>query len=215
MNEIKRTNKNLKSKLSKENLRFYKDIYQYIRTHDITRDQQHQILNEILTDFVNRQNNDELLMGSIRNPETYSNEILCKYEIGKSSFAMLTLRRFLPITLIIYCVYFLYPSFLNPFPFSDLNPNLVDVQLQVLVLAIFMFILFLVTTVESKEKIFRAGLGSSAKSLIVLIDFILSLIVFDRFKHLIVSSILVPKVVIYLLLGLAILIKFIDRRKVL
>jgi len=215
MNEIKRTNKNLKSKLSKENLRFYKDIYQYIRTHDITRDQQHQILNEVLTDFVHRQNNDELLMGSIRNPETYSNEILSKYEIGKSSFAMLTLRRFLPITIIIDCIYFLYPSFLNPFPFSDLNPNLVDVQLQVLVLAIFMFILFLVTTVESKKKIFRAGLGSSAKSLIVLIDFILSILVFDRFKHLIVTSILVPKVVIYLFLGFAILIKFIDRRKIL
>lgn len=215
MNEVKTANKILKRKLSKENLEFYKKIYQYIRTHDITKDQQHQILNEILTDFVHRQNNDELLMGSIRNPETYSNEILSKYEIGKSSFAMITLRRYLPLTLIIYCIYFLYPSFLNPFPFSDLDPNLVDVQFQVLVLAIFMFILFLVTTVESKEKIFRAGLGSSAKSLIILIDFILTLIVFDRFKHLIVTSILVPKFIIYLFLGFAILIKFIDRRKVL
>jgi len=214
MNEVKNANRVLKRKLSKDNLEFYKKIYQYIRTYDITRDQQHQILNEILTDFVNRQNNDELLMGSIRNPETYTNEILSKYEIGKSSFAMLTLRRYLPITLIIYSIYFLYPSFLNPFPFSDLDPNLIDVQLQVLVLAIFMFVLFLVTTVESKEKIFRSGLGSSVKSLIVLIDFILTLIVFDRFKHLIITSIFVPKVVIYLFLGFAILIKFIDRRKV-
>lgn len=215
MNEVKTANKILKRKLSKDNLVFYKKIHQYIRTHDISREQQHQILNEILTDFVNRQNNDELLMGSIRNPETYTNEILSKYEMGKSSFAMLTLRRFLPLTIIFYCIYFLYPSFFNPFPFSDLDPNLVDVKLQVLVLAIFMFILFLVATVESKEKIFRAGLGSSAKSLIVLIDFILTLIVFDRFKHLIVTSILVPKVVIYLFLGLAILVKFVDRKKVL
>lgn len=211
MNEINQTNKKLKSKLSKVNLKFYKDIYQYVNAHDITKNQQLFIMNEVLTDFVNIQNKDESIKESIGNPREYLDKILGKYEIGKRSFAIIVLRRYLPLWVLFTCLYMLIPTILNPFPLSDIDPNLVDVQIQVVVLLVFSFIVFMFSKVDSKEKLFRIDLVASAKSLIIFFDSMLLMLLIDRFRHLFITSVLVPKVVIYLILGCAILIKIIDR----
>lgn len=215
MIEINQTNKKLKSKLSKENLKFYKDIHQYIHSQDITRHQLLLIINEVLIDFVNIQNKDESIKESIGNPRDNLDEILSKYEFGKRSFAVIVLRRYLPLWVIFICLYMLIPTILNPFPFSDIDSNLVDVQIQVVVLVVFSFIVFMFSKVESKEKLFRIDLVSSAKSFIIFIDSIFLILLFDRFRHLFITSVLVPKAAIYIVLGCAILIKFINRRKVL
>jgi len=215
MNKINQTNKKLKSKLSKVNLRFYKDIYQYVNAHDITNHQQLLIMNEVLTEFVNIQNKDESIKESIGDPREYLDEILSKFEIRKRSFAIIVLRRYLPLWVLFACLYMLIPTILNPFPLSDIDPNLVDVQIQVVVLLAFSFIVFMFSKVDSKEKLFRIDLVASAKSLIIFFDSMLLMLLIDRFRHLFITSVLVPKVVIYLILGCAILIKIIDRKKVL
>lgn len=215
MNKINQTNKKLKSKLSKVNLRFYKNIYQYVNAHDITKNQQLLIMNEVLTEFVNIQNKDESIKESIGDPREYLDGILNKYEIGIRSFAIIVLRRYLPLWVLFTCLYMLIPTILNPFPLSDIDPNLVDVQIQVVVILAFSFIVFMFSKVDSKEKLFRIDLVESAKSLIIFFDSMLLMLLIDRFRHLFITSVLVPKVVIYLILGCAILIKIIDRKKVL
>lgn len=213
LKELKKENKILRKQLDKVYLTLYYQIDFYLRLHDLTIEQYRELTNQILLDFKQWANEGKDVWSTIGDPKHYVEVKLIKYGVESKYFIVTLLRRNVPVIIGVICFLII---FLNTFNMSNLiraeayTFNLTNIYILE-TLGSLLFYLFL--PLISYWTLFKRDNKLVVYAVTLFLVYTISKMYIYGLNETNKLVLYIPRVYVYITLGLSILAKVIDRKK--
>lgn len=213
LKELKKENKILRKQLDKVYLTLYNQIDFYLRLHDLTIEQYRELTNQILIDFKQWAKDGKDVWSTIGDPKHYVEVKLIKYGVESKRFIVTLLRRNVPVIIGVICFLIIL---LNTFNMSNLiraeayTFNLTNIYiLETLGSLLFYLLLPLI----SYWTLFKRDNNLVVSAVILFLIYTISKMYIYGLNETNKMVLYIPSIYVYITLGLSILAKVIDRKK--
>lgn len=210
--EVTFENKTLRRHLNREYLKLFNEMDFYLRLHDLTTNQYNEITNKILVDFNRRLNEEEKIWESIDNPKNYVDSILMEHQVQENNYIVNILRKYGPLVIGIFSIYCIKSDIFFPLSERTADTLMLNFTFESLLRTFASILLFSMLIFVYYKQLFV----QKKKILLPIILFLIYtafLMYLEGIDKTIMFSFAIPIIVPYLTLGISILIKVIDRKR--
>jgi len=209
---LKKENKNLKKQLKGENRKLFLDIDYYISRHSISKHEYQSLIKEVLLDFTDRTNLGEELWDTIEDPKAYIDKYIEKYELKKMKWEILTSLYILAFISIV-CFYFISLNLISPSSIMLSNPWLIEVSTEGLLKCLSYSTFGLYYELIEKSSLFKKNKPFSTHKVLLFFVWAMIMFVILAISEIKIITITLPKVIVYLVLFICILLVYLIQKK--
>ncbi len=209
---LKKENKNLRKLLKGDNKKLFLDIDYYISRHYTSKQEYRSLINEVLIDFSDRTNLGEDLWDTIEDPKAYIDKYIEKYNLEKTKWGTVT-SEYILVFIGFLCFYFISTNFLSPSSNMLNNPWLIEVSTEGFFKCLGYSTYGLYFELLTKATLFKKNKAMTTQKILVFFGWALLMFILLALSGMNIVTITLPKVIVYLVLFLCILLIYLIQKK--
>ncbi len=209
---LKKENKNLRKLLKGDNKKLFLDIDYYISRHYTSKQEYRSIINEVLIDFTNRTNLGENLWDTIEDPKAYIDKYIERYKLERKNLGIIA-SEYIFLIIGFICFYFISLNFLSPSTTMRSNPWLIEVSTEGLLKCLSYSTYGLYFELITKSSLFKKNKPFSTHKILLFFAWALILFIILAFSEMRIITVIIPKVIVYLVLFICILLVYLIQKK--
>jgi len=213
LKEIKRENKLLRKQLDKVYLTLYNQIDFYLRLHDLTIEQYRELTNQILLDFKQWASDGKDVWSTIGDPKQYVEVKLIKYGVESRRFIVTLLRRNVPVIIGVSCFMIILLNMFNMSNFIRAEAYTFNLTNIYILETIGSLLFYLFLPLISYWTLFKRDNKLVVYAITLFLVYTISKMYIYGLNETNKLVLYIPSVYVYITLGLSILAKIIDRKK--